>query len=202
MKKYIENIRISLKKQGYAPTSEVIRKAIHTICPDGKNILDNKLAIVNEVTRLLALPNNLTLKTDIEDSLQTENAVNEPEEASETEIVVGTKEKHDFIISQASCLGIELSDVEVVELATEIKDCFLNHETFIDEVVTAVVTYHDQRSDSLEQKIRDARKHIENRRRQLNQTLVGEFGDMNSFFRQGAAKRRELSKTIADVFQT
>lgn len=126
----------------------------------------------------------------------------ESKQETETGIIVSDGEKHDLITTQASCLGIELSEVEVVDLATNLKDDFLDYETFIDEVVTAVVTYHDHRTDKLEQKIRDAREHIEFRRKGLNQTLVGEFGEMNNFFRQGAAKRRELSKVIAAAFKT
>ncbi|MBF2067250.1 MAG: hypothetical protein IGS39_22965 [Calothrix sp. C42_A2020_038] len=126
----------------------------------------------------------------------------EPEQETETGIVVSDEDKHNLIASQASELGIELSDVEVVDLATSLKDDFLDYESFIDEVVTAVVTYHDHRTDKLQKKIKDAREHIEYRRKQLNRTLVGEFGEMNNFFRQGAAKRRELSKVIAAAFKT
>ncbi len=128
--------------------------------------------------------------------------VPEPEQESESGIVVSEGEKHDLISSQASCLGIELSEVEVVDLATSIKDSFLDHECLIEEVIAAIVTYHDYRTDRLEQKIKDAREHIEYRRKQLNQTLVGEFGEMNNFFRQGAYKRKELSKVIAAAFKT
>lgn len=53
MKKYIENIRISVKKAGYVPTSNLIMQAINIICPDGYNILDNKEAIINETIRLI-----------------------------------------------------------------------------------------------------------------------------------------------------
>lgn len=229
MKKYIENIRVSVKKHGYIPTSDVIRKAIDTICPDGECILDNKQAIVEEVVRLLSPQIELSSETQISpiaevvldgekinvsdgdsiSNIETSTDIDSldftpPSQTAEEElgIVLNTGEKHDLISSQALELGIELSEVEVVELATGIKDNFLDHECLIEEVVTAIVTYHDHRTDRLEQKIKDARTHIQNRRRQVNQTLVGEFGEMNNFFRQGEAKRRELSRTIAEVFKT
>ncbi|BAZ18959.1 hypothetical protein NIES4071_108440 (plasmid) [Calothrix sp. NIES-4071] len=238
MKKYVENIRASVKKQGYVPTSDIIREAINTVCPDGENILENKSAIVDEVVRLLTLTPQIELvpETELKDTPPTQEPVKiqeveptsvhviepesqniiidstdsadttilqtESEQETESGIVVSSGEKHDLITSQASCLGIELSEVEVVDLATSIKDSFLDYESFVDDVVTAVVTYHDHRTDKLEQKIKDAREHIEYRRKQLNQTLVGEFGEMNNFFRQGAAKRRELSKVIASAFKT
>jgi hypothetical protein len=119
-----------------------------------------------------------------------------------SEIVVGEGEKHELITAQASCLGIELSEVEVVDLASEIKDDFLDYESFIEEIVGVIVAYNDNRTSGLEQKIKDAREHIETRRKQLNKTLVGEFGEMNNFFRQGEAKRKELSKVIAAAFKT
>ncbi len=126
----------------------------------------------------------------------------EPDEINSSEIIVSPEDKHELIVDQALCLGIELSEVEVVDLATNIKDSFLDHECLIEDVVTAIVSYHDNRTNRLEQKIKDAREHIESRRKQLNQTLVGEFGEMNNFFRQGATKRRELSKIIAATFKT
>ncbi|PAX60237.1 hypothetical protein [Brunnivagina elsteri] len=119
-----------------------------------------------------------------------------------SEIVVGEGKKHELITAQASCLGIELSEVEVVDLASEIKDDFLDYESFIEEIVGVIVTYNDNRTSGLEQKIKDAREHIESRRKQLNKTLVGEFAEMNNFFRQGEAKRKELSKVIAAAFKT
>lgn len=200
MKSYIENIRKSLKKLGYAPTSDQIRHAINIVCPSGVNILESKSAIVDEVVKLLSAPTRYT-----ESQIVAENSplpTPQPAEEQETGIVVSSEDKQDLISSQASCLGIELSEVEVVDLATSIKDSFLDHECLIEEVVTAIVTYHDHRTDRLEQKIKDAREHIEYRRKQLNQTLVGEFGEMNNFFRQGAYKRKELSKVIAAAFKT
>lgn len=124
------------------------------------------------------------------------------DEINSSEIIVSPEDKHELILDQASCLGIELSEVEVIDLATNIKDSFLDHECLIEEVVTAIVGYHDNRTNRLKQKIKDAREHIQTQRKQLNQTLVGEFGEMNNFFRQGAVKRKELSKFIATTFKT
>ncbi|NJO62396.1 MAG: hypothetical protein HC836_30475 [Richelia sp. RM2_1_2] len=140
-----------------------------------------------------------------------ENLVNEPDiseilqppepELEAAKIVVSPEQKQELIANQASGLGVELSSVEVVEVATSLKDSFLDHDCFIEEVITAVVKYNDHRSDSLERKIKDARTHIENRRNQLNKTFVGEFGEMNNFFRSQSAKRKELSAAIAAAFK-
>jgi hypothetical protein len=54
-KSYIENIRKYVKDKGYVPTSDIIKEAINTVCPDGGNILENKTAIINEVIRLMTI---------------------------------------------------------------------------------------------------------------------------------------------------
>jgi hypothetical protein len=215
MKKHIENIRKSVKKLGYIPTSEQIRNAINKICPDGDDILANKAAIVDEVISYFPSPEITDLgninqsetpqyiSTNIPESIQLEAATEgdlEPVDASK--IIISSEDKQDLIASQSVALGIELSEVEVQELATNIKDNFLDYETFVEDAIDAIVNYAEHRSNRLEHKIRDARKQIEGYRQQLNRTLVGEFRELNNFFRQGAAKRQELSRQIAEAFKT
>ncbi|MBW4642852.1 MAG: hypothetical protein KME23_07625 [Goleter apudmare HA4340-LM2] len=223
MKNHIENIRKSVKNLGYIPTSQQIKKAIDKICPDGKEILPNKSAIVAEVISYFQSPNTNELantnEPEIEIDIPTQISTNQPdtlqhdnlpnEENTDTPILFDANhqsgfapaDKQDLIASQAIALGIELSDVEVNELATNIKDNFLDYETFVENAIDTIVNYAEYRSDRLEQKIRNARKQIEGYRQQLNQTLVGEFRELNSFFRQGAAKRQELSRQIAEAFK-
>jgi hypothetical protein len=199
MKNHIENIRKSVKQQGFIPTSQQIKHAIDKICPDGKDILANKSAIVAEVISYFQ-PSNTTDLAKInqpnEENTQT-SIISAPH--NQPELAPG--EKQDLIASQAIALGIELSEVEVQELATNIKDNFLDYETFVENAIDTIVNYAEHRSDRLEQKIRNARKQIEGHRQQLNQTLVDEFRELNSFFRQGAAKRQQLSNQIAEAFK-
>lgn len=223
MKNHIENIRKSVKKLGYIPTSQQIKKAIDKICPDGKEILPNKSAIVAEVISYFQSPNTNDLAnanqsefeidispqipTNQPDTLQHDNLPNEENTHTSTlsdanhQSELAPADKQDLIASQAIALGIELSEVEVNELATNIKDNFLDYETFVENAIDTIVNYAEHRSDRLEQKIRNARKQIEGHRQQLNQTLVGEFRELNSFFRQGAAKRQQLSSQIAEAFK-
>jgi hypothetical protein len=143
------------------------------------------------------------LSTNIPDSIQSEaNSEEDLELADESNIIISSEDKQDLIASQSLALSIELSEVEVQELATNIKDNFLDYETFVEDAIDAIVNYAEHRSNRLEQKIRDARKQIEGNRQQLNRTLVGEFRELNNFFRQGAAKRQELSRQIAEAFKT
>jgi hypothetical protein len=219
MKNYIENIRKSVKKLGYIPTSEQIRNAINKVCSDGDDILANKAAIVDEVISYFQSPETIDLaninqseieadmpqelSTNIPDSIQSEaNSEEDLELADESNIIIYSEDKQDFIASQSLALGIELSEGEVQELATDIKDNFIDYETFVEDAIDAIVNYAEHRSNRLEQKIRDARKQIEGNRQQLNRTLVGEFRELNNFFRQGAAKRQELSRQIAEAFKT
>ncbi|NJL64779.1 MAG: hypothetical protein HC903_26905 [Methylacidiphilales bacterium] len=233
MKNHIENIRKSVKKLGYIPTSQQIKNAINQICPDGDDILANKSAIVAEVISYFKSPETTDLvknnqpESEIDISQQT--PTNQPETiqnnslidgkntdipgiseaknelylepADESNLIISDENKYDLIASQSIALGIELSDVEVHELATNIKDNFLDYETFIEDAIDAIVNYAEHRSNRLEQKIRDARKQIEGNRQQLNRTLVGEFRELNNFFRQGAAKRQELSRQITEAFK-
>jgi hypothetical protein len=219
MKNYIENIRKSVKKLGYIPTSEQIRNAINKVCSDGDDILANKAAIVDEVISYFQSPETIDLaninqseieadmpqelSTNIPDSIQSEaNSEEDLELADESNIIISSEDKQDLIASQSLALGIELSEGEVQELATDIKDNFIDYETFVDDAINAIVNYAEHRSNRLEQKIRYARKQIEGNRQQLNRTLVGEFRELNNFFRQGAAKRQELSRQIAEAFKT
>ncbi|BAZ36882.1 hypothetical protein NIES4101_28020 (plasmid) [Calothrix sp. NIES-4101] len=213
MRNHIENIRKSVKKLGYIPTSEQIKKAIAKICPEGKDILANKSAIVAEVISYLKPPKTADLVTNNQSQTEIDiSPTNQPntleqntqtsaiaEANSELELVAA--EKHDLIASSAIALGIELSEVEVEELATNIKDNFLDYENFVENAIGTIVNYAEDRSSRLEQKIRNARKQIEGRRQQLNQTLVGEFRELNSLFRQGAARRKQLSSQIAEAFK-
>jgi hypothetical protein len=66
MRNHIENIRKEVKKLGYTPTSAQIRQAIYSVCPKGKNILENKSVIVDKVIQMHADGNN----TDISNSNQ------------------------------------------------------------------------------------------------------------------------------------
>lgn len=57
---HIENIRKSVKQQGdYKPSTEQIRAAIFKVCPDGENILQHKMEIVQEVIKMQGASNEI-----------------------------------------------------------------------------------------------------------------------------------------------
>jgi hypothetical protein len=204
MKKYIENIRASVKKRGLVPTSDAIRNAISTICPSGQNILENKSAIVDEVIKLMS---HKALTTSSE--IVVENSplpTPQPAEEQETGIVVSEGDKHEVITAAASVYGIELSEVEVLELASNVGDKFTDYMEFVQETKQAIKSYADHRYDSLERQISDTsedlKTHFEHRERQLDQKLATGLGEINTFFRTQSARRKELSKVIASAFKT
>jgi hypothetical protein len=227
MTDYIKRIQSRLSRKEIKKTRTILIDAVAELGFDHANLTDDEVDIL---TNLLVekfqveTPNNIEIvqtniecadsendsqlpiqQPDISDNLVDEPEVNEVFQTPKDEpleIVLSPEQKQDLVASQASALSIELSEAEVIELATDIKDSFLDHDCFISEVITAIVSYNDHRADRLEQKIKAAREHIESRIRHLNQTLVGEFGEMNNFFRAQSAKRKELSKAIAAAFKT
>jgi len=141
-----------------------------------------------------------------EDVLTPPETLLSSEEVEESGIVVSEGEKHDLITSQASVYGIELSEVEVLELASNVGDKFTDYADFVQETKQIIKSYADNRYDSLLRQIEDTsenlRNHFEHRERQLNQKLATGLEEINTFFRAQSAKRKELSKVIAAAFKT
>jgi hypothetical protein len=119
-------------------------------------------------------------ESDVDEILQ--NKSNQGLEASS--IVVNTEQKQDLITTQASVLGIELSSVEVLDLATSIGDRFSDYTDFIQSVSLAIKSHADQRYDSLEQQIKDTseglKNHFEYREKQLNQKFAEGLGNVKA----------------------
>jgi hypothetical protein len=119
-------------------------------------------------------------ESDVDEILQ--NKSNQGLEASS--IVVNTEQKQDLITTQASVLGIELSSVEVLDLATSIGDIFGDYTDFIQSVSLAIKSHADQRYDSLEQQIKntseDLKNHFEYREKQLNQKFAEGLGNVKT----------------------
>lgn len=204
MKKYIENIRVSVKKNGYIPTSDQIRQAIDIVCPNGVDILSNKAAIINETIKLI----NLSHESTITETVQTDNSplpTPDTSEVDSTEIVVTQEDKSELITSQAAAYEIELSEAEVIELSSNIGDRFTDYAEFVHTTKQVIQSYTEQRYDCLERQINDTSEDLKSyfiqREKQLNQKLATGLGEINNFFRTKSTKQKELSKVIAAAFQ-
>jgi gas vesicle protein len=199
MKKYIENIRVSVKKSGYTPTSDQIRQAINIVCPDGVDILENKAAIVNETIKIitgatltdntLSNADELTITTGatLPDSNLSNNEetllpttvdthVDNDVDRDSSEIVVSEEEKHDLITSQASVLGFTLSEEEATSIAETVDEIFDSYNHLIDSISIAIKAYFDNKFDSVESRIgsnsENLREHFADRKERLNKKIA------------------------------
>ncbi|MEA5574585.1 hypothetical protein [Calothrix sp. UHCC 0171] len=135
-------------------------------------------------------------ESDVDEILQSENS--QGLEASY--IVVNTEQKQDLITTQASVLGIELSSVEVLDLATSIGDRFSDYTDFIQSVSLAIKSHADQRYDSLEQQIKntseDLKNHFEYREKQLNQKFAEGLGNVKTTLIESRKSIKSAKATI------
>jgi hypothetical protein len=135
-------------------------------------------------------------ESDVDEILQ--NKSNQGLEASS--IVVNTEQKQDLITTQASVLGIELSSVEVLDLATSIGDRFSDYTDFIQSVSLAIKSHADQRYDSLEQQIKntseDLKNHFEYREKQLNQKFAEGLGNVKATLVESRKSIKSAKATI------
>ncbi|MBD2607372.1 hypothetical protein H6G81_23290 [Scytonema hofmannii FACHB-248] len=115
-------------------------------------------------------------------------------------IVFSTEQKQDLITTQASVLGIELSEVEVADLASTVGDKFTDYAEFIREVTSAIKTYADHHYDSLEQSIEntheDLKNHFTYRERQLNQKFVEGLGNVKTALSVSQSNLKRTKATI------
>lgn len=191
MRSHIENIRIEIKKQGYTPTSEQIRKAINTVCPQAKDILKYKGAIVAEVIKMLTtssiVPSNdmaPIVDTHSEAPTQTTHLevqapLNEP-----SDITITTEEKYNLVTTQAVALGFTLSEQEAVSIADSIDNVFKDYSSFIGTITTAIKSYFDFKFDSVEQSLdsstKELQEHIADRTTRLNNKLANVSNDLKT----------------------
>jgi hypothetical protein len=170
---------------------ENFTKAIASVTSEGSIAAIETTEIASELTTIQSSDDAALERTDeqqspiiqefdIDEILQ--NKSNQVLKASS--IVVNTEQKQDLITTQASILGIELSSVEVLDLATSIGDSFSDYTDFIQSVSLAIKSHADQRYDSLEQQIKDTsedlKNHFEYREKQLNQKFAEGLGNVKT----------------------
>jgi hypothetical protein len=193
MKNHIENIRKSVKSRGYTPTSDVIRGAIGSVCPNGENILENKSVIVDEVVRLLTDESVISTDLLIDKQLVAESVNNDSQlptpQTKVTEIIVSSEQKHELVTAQSSVLDVELSDAETIELCSSIPDIFDDYETFISSVTDAIKIFIDEKFDrqekqSVNNSINDLRQHIATRQTRLDSKFAAGLNEVKGDLEQ------------------
>jgi hypothetical protein len=193
MRNHIENIRIEIKKQGYTPTSEQIRKAINTVCPQAKDILKYKGAIVAEVIKMLTsssiVPSDSVasiVDTHSEAPTQTTHleVQDKSEEQAPSDITITTQEKYNLVTTQAVALGFSLSEQEAVSIADSIDNVFKDYSSFLGTITTAIKSYFDFKFDSVEQSLdsstKELQEHIADRTTRLNNKLANVSGALKT----------------------
>ncbi|BAZ18786.1 hypothetical protein NIES4071_106710 (plasmid) [Calothrix sp. NIES-4071] len=186
MRNHIENIRIEIKKQGYTPTSQQIRDAISTVCPQAKDILKHKGAIVAEVIKVLTsssiVPSEGVAPIEHPDSAPIETAHLEVQAPSD--ITVSTEEKYNLVTAQAVALGFSLSEQEAVSIADSIDNVFKDYSSFIGTITTAIKSYFDYKFDSIEQLLdsstKELQEHISDRTTRLNNKFANVSGALKT----------------------
>lgn len=186
MRSHIENIRIEIKKQGYTPTSEQIRKAINTVCPQAKDILKYKGAIVAEVIKMLTTDvTSLVVSAPSEPAhLEVQEPVDTAPITEPSEITITTEDKYNLVTTQAVALGFSLSEQEAVSIADSIDNVFKDYSSFIGTITTAIKGYFDSKFDSIEESLESSTKelqeHIANRSIRLNNKFASVSNDLKT----------------------
>jgi hypothetical protein len=205
MKNHIENIRVSVKKKGYTPTSDQIRQAINIVCPNGVDILSSKSAIVSETIRLI----NLSHESTIADTVKTDNkALSTPDtdEIDTTEIIVSVEDKHDLIAVQSSALDVDLSDAETIELCEQIPDVFDDYASFVNTVTGGIKAFIDDKFDksetqSVNDSIDDLRKHIATRQARLDKKFASGLNEVRGDLEQIRSNIKSRQAAILGRFK-
>jgi len=207
MADYIKRIQSRLSRKNIKQTRPVLIDAVVELGFDHNKLTDSE---VDSITNLLVEKYSTELvhqvnETDNTNSLQTLPDQSFIHEEKKAEIVVSSEQKQELITTQASVLGIELSEVEVVELAESVGDSFSDYAEFIKETALTIKAYANHRYDCLEQQLSEASKdlknHLQNREVQLSQKLSTELGEINNFFQRKSQERKGLSKTITAAFK-
>jgi len=224
MAKYLKRIQSRLSRRGVSVSQSEIVAVYQKLVVDLENPTDEELtAVVDSFLSSLATANQenemTTFQTKEEEIKPVQSPIQpvsatqaeldgvdeilsqESGEAVETSsIVFSTEQKQNLITTQASVLGIELSDVEVADLASTVGDKFTDFAEFIREVTSAIKTYADHHYDSLEQSIEDTHEDLKNhftyRERQLNQKFVEGLGNVKTALSVSQSNLKRTKATI------
>ncbi len=224
MAKYLKRIQSRLSRRGVSVSQSEIVAVYQKLVVDLENPTDKELtAVVDSFLSSLATANQenemTTFQTKEEEIKPVQSPI-QPVSATQAEldgvdeilsqesgevveassIVFSTEQKQDLITTQASVLGIELSEVEVDNLASTVEDTFTDYAEFIREVTSAIKSYADHHYDSLEQSIEDTHKDLKNhfayRERQLNQKFADGLGEIKSALEVSQSNLKRTKATI------
>ncbi|OKH30118.1 hypothetical protein NIES2101_42700 [Calothrix sp. HK-06] len=137
---------------------------------------------------------------------EAENQLIESEEEAETRIVVSEGEKHDLITSQSSVLDVRLSELETIELCSQIPDVFDDYKSFVASVTSAIKTFVDDKFDhqetsTVDDSIFELRQHIAARQARLDTKFAQGLNDVKEDLEQIRSNIKSRQVAIVERFR-
>ncbi|MFK0735704.1 MAG: hypothetical protein ACIWVG_32005 [Gloeotrichia echinulata HAB0833] len=138
--------------------------------------------------------------------VEVENQVIESEEEAETGIVVSEGEKHDLITSQSSVLDVQLSELETIELCSQIPDVFDDYKSFVDSVTSAIKAKVDdkfdhQETNTVDDSISELRQHIAARQARLDTKFAQGLNEVKGDLEQIRSNIKSRQSAILERFR-
>ena len=130
----------------------------------------------------------------------------ESEQETETGIVVSEGEKQELVAVQSSVLDVQLSELETVELCSQIPDIFDDYKSFVDSVTSAIKTFVDDKFDHQETKtvddsISELRQHIANRQARLDTKFAQGLNEVKGDLEQIRSNIKSRQTAILERFR-
>ncbi|OKH29910.1 hypothetical protein NIES2101_42855 [Calothrix sp. HK-06] len=186
-----------------APTSQELKTEIKDSLATHEPDIVQKVepVIVQEIepsTQSVSINSIYEASTTI---LQTES-----EQEIETGIVVSEGDKQELVAVQSSVLDVHLSELETVELCSQIPDVFDDYKSFVDSVTSAIKTFVDEKFDHQETKtvdysISELRQHIANRQARLDTKFAQGLNDVKEDLEQIRSNIKSRQVAILEKFR-
>jgi hypothetical protein len=130
----------------------------------------------------------------------------EPEQEQESGIVVSEGEKQELITTQSSILDVQLSELETIELCSQIPDVFDDYKSFVDSVTSAIKAFVDdkfdhQETNTVEDSISELRQHIAVRQARLDTKFAQGLNDVKGDLEQIRSNIKSRQSAILERFR-
>ena len=143
---------------------------------------------------------------EIETVTESTTLSTEPEKNIETGIIVSSEEKHDLVTAQSSVLDVQLSELETIELCSQIPDIFDDYKSFVDSVTSAIKAFVDDKFDhqetqTVDDSISELRQHIANRQARLDSKFSQGLSEVKGDLEQIRSNIKSRQSAILERFR-
>lgn len=130
----------------------------------------------------------------------------ESEQETESGIVVSSGEKQELVAVQSSVLDVQLSELETVELCSQIPDVFDDYKSFVDSVTSAIKAFVDDKFDhqeaqTVDDSISELRQHIANRQARLDSKFSQGLSEVKGDLEQIRSNIKSRQVAILERFR-